>query len=85
MTELDHGTSKGQVVADLIDTVMGLENLGSPEQARFANKVIVSNYTANTIEQLNDTHDLRLFFELISGVTADGASVDNAKILVDAY
>ena len=78
---LADGMSKGEVVAALIVAAQDPANAGAA-QDMFNNKVEVSDYTATKIEKAEVT-ELKIFQDLISGVTADGKTVNKSKEAVD--
>ena len=82
---LGAGTSKGQVVASMINAVMDPQFIGLPSQDRFINKVAICNYTADTIAKCPDINDLLPFVGFVSSVTDDPATVADAKIAVDVF
>ena len=83
VTQLTEGTSRGQVVADMITAAQTTDNAGAA-QDQFNNRVDVSNHSADTIATA-DVSDLSAFIEFISSVTDDEQTVEDAKAAVDAY
>ncbi|MCB2184489.1 MAG: DUF4214 domain-containing protein [Desulfobulbaceae bacterium] len=79
VSELNDGTSKGQMIAALITAAQASENAGAA-QDQFNNKVAVSDYCAITVAAYTD---LTTFTGFIDDVTDSAASVTAAKALVD--
>lgn len=78
--ELEGGKSKADVIVALINAAQDPANAG-PAQDQFNNKVLVSNYTADTIAKFTD---IATFTAYISGVDDSPESVAAAKGNVDA-
>ena len=80
VSELESGKSKGEVSFALIVAAQDPVNAGDA-QDQFNNKVEVSNYTADTLEDFTDTETFAAF---IDGVDETDASVTAAMNEVDA-
>ncbi len=78
VSELVTGKTKGEVIAALIVAAQDSANAGAA-QDRFNNKVEVSNFCADTIE---DYTDLETFTGFLASVTDDPLSVTQAIELV---
>ncbi len=79
INELDNGRTRGQVAASLITAVQEAVNAGAG-QDRFNNRVMVSDYTADHIEEFSASIG---FSDFISQVTDDTATVSQAMADVD--
>jgi uncharacterized protein DUF4214/hemolysin type calcium-binding protein len=79
VNELNSGKSKGEVVAALVLAAQDPGNAG-PAQDQFNNKVVVSDYSADTIAEYSVAIP---FSDFIAGVTDDPATVSTAKESVD--
>lgn len=79
--------SVGQIIAAIVDNAA--TNDGSPDQALLANKVEVALYwaneAANTAGFVYDGPAAASANSILTGVTADDATVDAAKIVVDDF
>lgn len=79
-------STRGEVVAGLIEAVYQYSDSTDPEAKaaydQFVNKVEVSNYVADSIEEA-DINDLTPFEDYIKNVTDDPTTVDAAKADVD--
>jgi hypothetical protein len=84
MAALDGGMSRSDIVASIIDAVMGPVNIGKSAQATFINKVTVSNYAANNIAESNPDDNNAALTRYISSVSADASSVTTVKATIDA-
>ena len=82
VSQLTAGTSRGDVVANLIAAAQSPENAGAA-QDQFNNKVAVSDYVADTIATA-DASDLSEFTSFVSSVTDSDATVTAAKAAVDS-
>ncbi len=85
--ELDSGKSKGEVVTALVNAVLDYEN-SDDEKAKeaydqFMNRVEVSNYAAETIDEAPENYREVLGFDGELNVTADPATVEAAKSEID--
>jgi V8-like Glu-specific endopeptidase len=78
---LDGGSSRGEIVASLIDAAQKPDCAGAA-QDQFNNKVLVSNYTAVKIDTCTD---LSAFSGFVSGVDDNVGSLVAAKAGVDAF
>ncbi|SMC76484.1 hypothetical protein SAMN02746065_109139 [Desulfocicer vacuolatum DSM 3385] len=76
------GKSRGQVIVDLIDAITDPENAGDA-QDQFANRVEVSNYVADNIDDF-DSYGYDYFINLNDSVDNTEDSVDAATDQVDA-
>lgn len=79
VAELTAGKSKGEVITALIDAAQNTANAGNA-QDQFNNKVMVSNYTADTLTTFTDT---ATFAGFISDVTHDSGTVTAAEVQVN--
>ena len=79
--ELDAGKSKGELIHAIITAVQDPVNNDSG-QARFFNRVEVSNYCAEKLYYFTDD---ATFTSFLSSVTDDPATVMAAKAAVDAF
>jgi hypothetical protein len=79
---LDSGMTRGEVVAGLVDAADDPANAGDA-QDQFNNRVEVSNYTADTVEDAPTDYGTKLGFSGDLTVTHDSATVTTAKSVVD--
>ena len=77
VSQLTAGTSRGDVVANLITAAQSAENAGAA-QDQFNNKVAVSDYVADTIESA-EVSDLSDFTRYIADITDDEDTVTAIK------
>ncbi|MDY6929979.1 MAG: cadherin-like domain-containing protein, partial [Pseudomonadota bacterium] len=85
--QLDSGASRGQVVSDLVAAVESYADSTDPATARaynqFTNRVEVSNYTADNLQEAPDDYATSLNFGAGLIVTDDDATVASAQTKVD--
>jgi sporulation protein YlmC with PRC-barrel domain len=79
---LDSGMTRGEVVAGLVDAADDPANAGDA-QDQFNNRVEVSNYTADTVEDAPTDYGTKLGFSGDLTVTHDSATITTAKSVVD--
>ena len=88
VNRLTTGESRGSFVTAMAYALANTDFTGDADaiaaQNRFNNRVIVCNYTADTLATCPDVNDLSAFVGFISTVTHDYASVAAAKNRVDA-
>lgn len=78
-SELTAGKTKGEVIAALVVAAQASGNSGNA-QDRFNNKVVVSNYCADTIFTYTD---LETFTNFITSVTHEPSTVTSARTSID--
>jgi hypothetical protein len=81
VSELEYGKTKGEVIAALIVAAQDPTNAGAA-QDRFNNKVEVSDYCA---DEINEYTNLETFTGFLSSVTDDPLSVNFSKELIAVY
>lgn len=82
VNSLDKGLSRGFVVSELISAINDSANSGDA-QDQFNNRVEVSNYTANTINEAPSDYATSLSFNSGLTVTSDSTTIQSAKVNVD--
>ena len=82
VNELNTGTSRGQMVANLVTAATEAANAGAA-QDQFNNRVTVSNYMADTVAAAPSDYTTSTSFSSGLTVTSDAATVTTAQAAVD--